>query len=197
MKIWSHSPWRTLGFAGCLLLFAGVLMSSSCAMILGVRDPERLEQNGFLSYLGKSGLEGQEVHVMSPATLDSLKGEAYKPGWERGFRPLQFKCFDAHNRLVSQYSTCEGPLKKLEIFSRFPPLNVFPFDSTLTLERELHMYRPYQVTNPILNAEYTCVVYFASWLGWPGRNFLGKVRQYLSTHGNKQVRVIFVNLAEQ
>ena len=112
-------PMKTLAF---LLVILVLFTFSSCSYILGLKSPTKIDKQFAISYLLKHDIDTSNVIFLKNGYLDTLKYLPFKPNWEPGFRPLQFKIFSKTGNLVSQYSSCEGSLKHTLIKKVFPRL---------------------------------------------------------------------------
>lgn len=152
-----------------------LLMFSSCAAILGIKNPEEKTKTEVMAYLQKHDLDTTNTVFIKPTAFEQLKGQPFKPGWEAGFRPIQCKLFDADGQLVFQYSSCEGSLKNTAIETQFPPRNITAIDSSYRLKDELELI---QTPIPKLeNSQAVAVIYWATYTGIPGRNLIKKVTE--------------------
>jgi hypothetical protein len=97
----------------------------------------------------------------------------FKPDWEAGLRPIQFKIFDKSGKLISHYSSCEGPLKYTNYTEQFPPLNISPLDSSYSLKKE-QVIIDGAITN-IEDYDFTVIIYWATFTGIPGRKLIEKI----------------------
>lgn len=162
------------------LYFVLLTIFSGCASILGIKNPEEKTKTEAISYLLKHGIDTANTVFIKPEAYELLKGQAFKPDWEAGFRPIQCKLFDAEGMLVFQYSSCEGSLKNTAIETQFPPRNISPIDSSYRLQNELELI---QTPLPKLeNAQAVAVIYWATYTGIPGRNLIKKVTENFRKH---------------
>lgn len=182
-----------------LLILIACLTLSSCAFLLGIRIPKELTQKELDDFLIKENIDTSNCFAFHKKAYDSIKQLEYKPGWEKGFKPLQFKAFDKSGNLIAQYASCEGNLKKLELLHTYPPKNIFPFDSTQTLQNDITMYRTYRGEKLVIEQgkyDIIFVVYWGKWLGRPGINLLRDIHEYKKTYKNKNTLILKVNVEE-
>jgi len=157
-----------------------LILFSSCASILGIKNPEEKTKTEVMIYLLKHKIDTANTVFIKPEAYELLKGQPFKPGWEAGFRPIQCKLFDAEGKLVFQYSSCEGSLKNTTIETQFPPRNITAIDSSYRLQDELELI---QTPLPKLeNAPAVAVIYWATYTGIPGRNLIKKVTENFRKH---------------
>ncbi|MCK9450888.1 MAG: hypothetical protein M0Q90_04305 [Bacteroidales bacterium] len=162
------------------LYFVLLTIFSSCASILGIKNPEKKTRTEVLAYLQKHDIDTTNTVFIKPEAFELLKSQPFKPGWEAGFRPIQCKLFDADGQLVFQYSSCEGSLKNTAIETQFPPRNITAIDSSYRLQDELELI---QTTIPKLeNSQAVAVIYWATYTGIPGRNLIKKVTERFKKH---------------
>lgn len=175
------------------------LFFSSCLLLLGIKTPKELPIEDLNNFLLKHRIDTSQCYAFNRISYDSIKKESYKPRWEKGFRPIQFKVFNSSGKLIAQYASCEGFLRKLRILDSYPPINVFPLDSNQTLINDLKMYRDYSGNEiDVSNNDYDLffVVYWATCLGKPSLNMMKEVYKYPKTYPNKRIRIIKVNVEE-
>jgi len=113
------------------IIFLLTILNYGCSFLLGIKSPKQLSEKKIKTFLLKNIKDTSNCFYLRKEAFDSLNKASYKPNWRPGFRPLQFKVFDSNNKLICQYSSCEGSLKKLKILSSYPPKNIFPFDTTI------------------------------------------------------------------
>ncbi|MBI5539610.1 MAG: hypothetical protein HY951_06090 [Bacteroidia bacterium] len=183
-----------------LLLILLLFLNVSCSFILGIKKPELKNEKQLNDFLWKNINDSTMCYYFTKQSFDSIQKLSYKPNWQKGFRPLQFKVFNNYGNLIAQYSSCEGSLHKLKILSEYPPKNIFPLDSTITFINDLKMYRNNNsnVINPSLfnNSDLNIIVYWGTWLGHPGKNLLKKIIAYKKLYNDKKINIIKVNVAE-
>ena len=161
------------------LLFIFLLyVLTSCSAILGVKEPEKISKQKAIKYLNKHKLDTCDIIFLKYNYLDTMKQVAFKPGWEVGFRPIQFKIFNKFGNLIFQYSSCEGPLKNTSIFDTFPPKNISPIDTSYTIENE-QLLTVEKLTIKE-HTDYVAVIYWATYTGIIGRKFLKKINKLLN-----------------
>lgn len=166
-----------------------LIFLSGCASLLGIKTPEEITRQQAVEYLLKHDADTHGVVFLKPGYFDSLRAKPFKPGWEAGLRPIQVKLFDSTGQLVFHYSSCEGSLKNTGIETIFPPRNLSPIDSTYSFSDEEKMMRE-PVT--LSNTAYVAVIYWATYTGLPGRNFLEKTAQAFKSQ-DEQIRILKLN----
>jgi len=123
------------------------------------------------------------VFSLNGRTIDSLRRSPFKPKWEKGFRPLQFKVFNRDQKLISFYASCEGPMKHYKIFDTFPTRSVNFTDTNWTLQMELATFKnlndgeSYNLNKGDRKDMYI-IAYWATWLGYPGKHVINKIKEY-------------------
>lgn len=150
---------------------------TSCSAILGIKEPERISKQRAIEYLYSHKLDTCDIVYLKYNYLDTLQQLSFKPGWEAGFRPIQFKIFNKLGDLIFQYSSCEGPLKNTSIFDTFPPKNISPIDTSYTIENE-QLLTVEKLTIKE-HTDYVAVIYWATYTGIIGRKFLKKINRLL------------------
>lgn len=150
---------------------------TSCSAILGIKEPEGISKQKAIEYLYSHKLDTCDIIYLKYNYLDTLQQLAFKPGWEAGFRPIQFKIFNKFGDLIFQYSSCEGPLKNTSIFDIFPPKNISPIDTSYTIENE-QLLTVEKLTIKE-HTDYVAVIYWATYTGIIGRKFLKKINKIL------------------
>ncbi len=167
-----------------------------CNAMLGLKEPRILSDSEFAKQSQKFNIDTSMHTSLSKEAINQLKTQPYKPNWEVGFRPLQVRMYNGNGSLISQYSTCEGSLKRAGIFNTFPPKNYYPLDSTLTITDELALHRnPPKVKYQ--ENDLTVFVWWASWLGRPMKNLIEETQQYVADHPDKNIAVYYVNVMER
>jgi len=167
-----------------------ILLLNSCSSILGIKSPQKTTKQEVLNYLIKHNIDTSNVIFLHTDYLDTLKKLPFKPNWEPGFRPIQCKIFNSHGKLIFQYSSCEGYLKQTGIYDKFPPNNITPIDTTYTLNDEKIIIK--DSFPKIKNTEYIAIVYWATYTGIPGRNFLKNIEQTLNSK-NENITILKLN----
>lgn len=182
-----------------IILFI-TLLNYRCSLFLGIRSPKQLNENEIKLYLWKNIKDTSYCFYLRKDAFDSLTKVSYKPNWSTGFRPLQFKVFDSNNKLICQYSSCEGSLRKLKILSTYPPKNFFPLDTTIKFYDDLKLYCDSKFSkidiNQFKNTDLNIVVYWAKWMGLPGKNLLKKLKKYQQKHQQYKINLIKINILE-
>lgn len=160
-----------------LIIIALIFLFPSCSTILGVKSPNKITKEVAYNYLIKHNIDTSNVLFLKNNYFDTLRSLPFKPGWEPGLRPIQCKIFSKNGELIFQYSSCEGSLKRTELYEQFPPKNITPIDSTYSLSDEIRMIDNF----PSLNDEkkYITIVYWATFTGLPGRKLIEKMEKNL------------------
>lgn len=183
-----------------LTLIIVISLFSSCKLILGIKDPKELPVEKLTQYQIKNKIDTSNSFVFSKTSFDSIQLLPYKPKWEKGFRPLQYKIFNNKGEIISQYSSCEGSLKKLHILESYPPTNWYYFDSTSTFDRDIAMYRKYdgsRLTIDETKNDLNIIVYWGTWLGKPGKKLIKRLVKYKRQYPAKKIAIYYVNVAEK
>jgi len=81
-------------------------------------------------------------------------------------------------------------LKQTGIYDKFPPNNITPIDTTYTLNDEKIIIK--DSFPKIKNTEYIAIVYWATYTGIPGRNFLKNIEQTLNSK-NENITILKLN----
>ncbi|GIV29378.1 MAG: hypothetical protein KatS3mg028_0444 [Bacteroidia bacterium] len=186
------------------ILIVSLILCYACSdifmMMLGMSEPHPKNIKKLQKYYSSVNSKESLCYYISYSAMDSLSQLPYKPGWSKGFRPIQFKVFDDKGKLICQYASCEGSLEKLKILKSYPPKNAdhFPFDTNYTFHREKTMIRSLCKDNAWSHNSdgITFVVYWGTWLGVPGKKLLKKVYDYASQYSSQSIKIIPVNLAE-
>jgi hypothetical protein len=98
----------------CLLTFTCIIQISCRTTILrltGFRVPKVENKASTFNYLGKLDEDTFDVYALDSSLFQTLKKETFKPGMEKGFRPIQIRTYDRTSEPVMQWTICEGFLK--------------------------------------------------------------------------------------
>lgn len=172
-----------------LIFIAFLFLLNSCSTILGIKSPKKISKQEVLHYLLKHDIDTSNIIYLQENYLDTLKKYPFKPNWEEGFRPIQCKLFDSTGKLIFQYSSCEGYLKQTGIYDKFPPDNITPIDSKYTLSDEKILIKD---SIPKMNkSEYIAIIYWATYTGIPGRNF---IKNIVKTLNSKSENILIMKL---
>ena len=158
----------------CLLFFLPLLFQG-CAALLGIKTPTEISKSTSIDYLLKHNIDTSNVVYLKEHYFDTLRSLPFKPGWEKGLRPIQFKIFNNDGNLIFHYSSCEGPLKYSIFFDQFPPENITPMDFSYNLARENSMIEseiPMEA-----NKDYITIIYWATYTGIPGRRLIKRIEK--------------------
>jgi hypothetical protein len=174
-----------------LIIIPSFLLFISCSTLLGIKSPTKISSEVAITYLKKHSIDTSNIVFTKVKSLDSLTRLAFKPNWEAGFRPVQFKIFNKNGRLISQFSICEGNIKRTGIVTIFPPKNLSPIDTNYTYSLEQNLFiKPY----PLLREyNYICTLYWSTYTGIPGRKLLKNVLKYLNSNQNN-ILILKVNV---
>jgi len=183
------------------ILFGLLILSGGCTFVistvLGIRNPEVKTLQQIQKYGLRHDLGINSIYLMPATVIDSLRETPYKQGWEKGFRPIQFKMFAANGELVSHYASCEGPRKKLGVLDVFPPKNMWPIDTNLTLLVDLKMYLNEDGSavelEDVGDFDYLFLVYWATYTGIPGRKLVSDIDGYVSRFPGMKIKVLKIN----
>lgn len=171
----------------------------SCKMILGLKDPTILTPEKLNTFFLKNEVDTTHTLTFIKEKLDSISKLPYKPEWQPGFKPIQYKAFDTKGNLISQYASCEGSLKKIGLLNTFPPSNKFEFDSSIVFTNEITLYKNYYGEKPNYssqNYDISFIVYWGTWLGAPGKSLIKNIQKYKDRYPDKKIQIIYVNVAE-
>jgi hypothetical protein len=192
-----------------ILIFFVCFNFSSCSVILSkflsISEPKVFPKEKLEKYFKKNKyhLYGKFCYYIDEKTIDSLKNFSYKNGWEKGFRPLQFKVFDSAGKLILQYASCEGNIKKLKILSSYPPMPIryspYLHDTTYTIIKEFSFIK--NICNDTFDFyknhyDLHIVIYWAKWMGKPSVKLVRRITSYKKKFSDKKINIIFVNIAE-
>lgn len=166
-----------------MLGFGLIILSQGCAFLLGIKSPEAISKAEAKDYLIKHKIDTVNTLFLNTNYWDTLRSKPFKPDWQPGLRPIQFKVFNTNGDLVSQYASCEGSLKKTKFFDQFPPKNITPLDSTYTLYDEQKMIENFVPDEG--NNDYTTIIYWATYTGLPGRKLIQKIEKQLKLENIK------------
>jgi hypothetical protein len=153
-----------------------------CSSVLGIKEPTKISKKSTIEYLNKHNISTKNVVFLKDNYFDTLRTLAFKPNWAPGLRPIQFKVFNANGRLISQYSSCEGPLKNTLFKDTFPPINLSPIDTSYTLHEEQRLITDSLKYNK--STDYIVILYWATYTGVIGRRFLIKTEKHFKANGN-------------
>lgn len=161
--------------------------ASSCSFLFGAKEPKIETVASIYKYYNRKHIDTAKVIFLSPTYLDSLKMKSSK-GMEVGFRPIQFRLFAPDGSLAAQHVSCEGFLKQFKVLETFPPTNIMPIDSFLTLENELKMVdigvKPIEP-----KPGFSLFIYSQVWTGKFGTNYLNNLLEYSQKHSITNVYI--------
>lgn len=171
-----------------MILFPMIIVG--CSIIFGIKEPTEISKVSVIEYLNKHNITTNNVVFLKDNYIDTLIASSFKPNWEPGFRPIQFKVFNNNGRLISQYSSCEGPLKNILLNDKFPPKNINPIDTSYTLKNEQRLIEDSILINN--NADYIAIIYWATYTGFFGRRFVIKTEKYFK-YNEKNITIYKLN----
>src|SRR5690349_14408861 len=119
-----------------LIFIIGTLLISGCGLVLnlaGLKMPRIQNAQSIQHYAQSAGLGNDELYAVDSNFIKKMRATPYKPGFKKGFRPMQVKMYDTNQNLVFQYASCEGDSELSVSLSRMPPYNWYCLDSSLTL----------------------------------------------------------------
>ena len=161
--------------------------ASSCAFLFGAKEPKIETVASIYKYYNRKHIDTAKVIFLIPTYLDSLKLQSSK-GMEIGFRPIQFRLFGPDGSIAAQHISCEGFLKQFGVLETFPPTNIMPMDSFLTLEQELKMVdMSAKAIEP--KPGYSLFIYSQVWTGKFGTNYANNLLKYSEKHNIANVYV--------
>ena len=175
-----------------IIVFSIIIVG--CSFVLGIKEPTKISKESAIQYLEKHNISIENVVFLKDNYFDTLQTLAFKPNWELGFRPVQFKVFNSDGRLISQYSSCEGPLKKTLFKDTFPPKNLNPIDTSYTLYEEQRLIEDSLKYNK--STDYIVIIYWATYTGVIGRRFLIKTEKHFEKHfkdNKNQIKIYKLN----
>lgn len=161
--------------------------TSSCAFLFGLRDPQKETVASIYKHYERKHIDTSKVIFIIPTYLDSLKLQSSK-GMEVGFRPIQFRLFAPDGSIAAQHISCEGFLKQFDILETFPPKNLMPVDSFLTLPNELKMV-DMGVKEVKPKPGYSLFIYSQVWTGKFSTNYTKSLLEYSQKHNIANVYV--------
>ena len=161
---------------------------------LGIQNPQPLTDKQVVAYAQAHGWQALPQLRVDSVAHSALRHEVYKPGWEAGFRPIQFLVYSPQGRLVAQYASCEDLLTAKHL-AAFPPAGLQLPDTTRRLSQLLHSCHSVAAAPLAASApgEYTIAVYWISWLGRQSTQLVEQMRQYAAAHPAQKIRVVLVN----
>lgn len=160
-----------------ILLTAIILVFSGCAALMGIKEPKTETTASLYKYYDKHKIDTALVVFMQPIYVDSMTQKSYKPGWDKGFRPLQFMYFDSTGSQALHLASCEGTLKRTKVLEKYPPINNFAIDSSYSVYQELALLdNTAKHINHVSGA--TLVIYSQVYTGWLGRVYVKKLLRY-------------------
>lgn len=180
-----------------LYLFLTLGLGSCQALLqkaLGIREPQPQTDAAVAAYT-RSQYPDYQVYRVDSTAMPALRSSTYKPGWEPGFRPLQFICFSPDGKIVAQWASCEG--QQARTFATFPPRSAFPSDTTKRFADFVKNIKPIRQapTRPgLVPNRYTYLVYCTSWTPRLSRQLLRRVTDYALRHGGQQADVMLVSV---
>jgi len=187
---------RNLHLLCALVLLGG----SSCQPILrsvyGIKQPQLQDKLQITAYAASHNLLTENSYRIDSLAFLSLLKEQYKPGWSRGFRPIQFLCFDQQGKLTAQWASCEKNLTA-NILSSVPPSHLLPPDTTRTLKNLLATCGPLALNGQAIptqqDADYTLVAYWSTWTDKQSLKMIAQLREYIARHPEHKISLLLVN----
>jgi len=181
-----------------LSLFCLTSCTNIIAFVLGINtDYTGATKEQVISYAKRYHYSDNGIYTLTRKATDSLRSNPYKPGWEKGERPIQFKIFDGHGKLITFYASCEGPYAIRNALDSFPTKAVNYTDPNWTLDKEIQTFKSLSDSSPFaLSQQKTdmyIVVYWATYLGSVDRNLVRKLKAYQRKYSGHKIELILVN----
>lgn len=185
-----------------IVLQLPIVFSSCTRMILnltGFKKPKIETRESIESFLNnKCALGIEDTYALDTVLYEKLLTSPFKPGWDKSFRPVQFRIYDKTGSPVVHWSSCEGYLKDLGTFDTVPPRNINTLDSTLNLSEDLSRYFTLDGTPAELKIpegyDFYIVIYFARFAYKLSRETIASVYEYVEKHPELNIKVYKINV---
>jgi len=185
-----------------LSMLLSISFSSCTSMILnlaGFKKPSIETKESIESFLHQNcNLRIDDTYAIDTILYGNLLNSSFKPGWNKGFRPVQIRIYDNSGKPIVHWSTCEGFLKDIGTFETVPPKNLNNLDSTLNLNDDLSRYftlegLPADIAIP-QEYDYYIVIYFARFAYKLSKETLAAVYEYVNKHPELKIKVYKINV---
>jgi hypothetical protein len=188
-----------------IFVFISILFNTSCKSIImriaGVREPQIESKASIYKFLMEMKQDTIDVYALDTTLFERMKGDSFKPGMSKGFRPVQIKVYDKNSSPVMQWSSCEGFLKDLKPFDSVPPKNHNGLNTTLNLEGDLAQYFTMDglpakiVASP--GYDFYILIYFAKFFPKLSKESFHQVDNYKLKHPELKIKTYKINVDVQ
>jgi hypothetical protein len=173
----------------CGLIIVSMVTISCKQVVLkitGISNPKVENKSTIMEFLKKCKGDTSNVYCIDTTLFQKMKTIPFKPGWTKGFRPLQIRVYGETGNPIMQWASCEGFLSQLKLFEEVPPRNVNSLSTELDLQSDLSQYyaldgQPAKLTMKP-GYDYYIIIYFAVWLGKQSKESIKTVTTYVQDH---------------
>ena len=186
---------------GLLFLLLGIL-TTSCQnillMLVGIHKPQIENKTSIQTFLIRSKQDTANLYALNYELFQAFRDQPFKPGWTRGFRPIQIRVYNKIGTPIMHWASCEGYLKQLKTFDTVPPRNQINLDSTINLRNDLNRYyslngTPSNIATP-QGYDYYFVIYFSLSAYRLSKYCFQSVRNYCVKHPEIKIKTYLINV---
>ena len=187
------------------LMISFMILQNSCERtilrVAGLRKPKIENKETIYKFLQKLEEDTTDVYTLDSALFQKLKQETFKPGIEKGFRPIQIRMYDKIGKPVMQWTICEGKLNDLNLFDTIPPKILNGLDTSLCLRNDLKRYftlegNPARIQIPS-DFDYYVLIYFAKYFPKYSKESFAQINRYVLNHPELKFKIYKINVDVQ
>ena len=184
-----------------IFLILQVSCERTILRIAELRMPEIETKESIYKFLKKINEDTNEVYTLDSTLFQQLRKEKFKPGMEKGFRPVQIRMYGKNGEPVMQWASCEGFISDLKIFDSAPPKIFNGIDTSLNVYTDLSRYytldgKPAKIKIPE-NYDYYVLIYFAKYFPKMSKESFSQVNRYIFNHPEIKVKIYKINVDVQ
>jgi len=179
------------------LIISIAFLATSCQTILmgalGIKQPQT-QTNATVQKYASRHFVGHNSFRVDSIAMNTLFHQVYKPNWEPGLRPIQFICFAPDGKIVAQWASCEGNLKRT--LSTYPPKSEFASDSLKKFFDFVQSLSPVLKSDNSLRLherKNTYIVYWAIWTGRQSTKLVNELEDYVIKNGGSKEDIYLIN----
>ncbi len=190
---------KKIAYSIILIIFVMITAcQSTIVRLAGMRQPEIESKSSILEFLHSIKQDTLNVYTLDTIAFRNLQSEPFKPGWEKGFRPVQIRVYDSSGKPVLQWASCEGYLDDLKTFDSVPPKNINGLNPSWTLEKDLSQYFTLNGSRANLSPEpgynYHILVYFAKYFPKFSKQSFRELDRYVSKHPDLKIKIYRIDV---
>jgi len=172
--------------------------TSITALILGInQNYHGATTDQVIAYAKRYKYIGNGLYTLTKEATDSLRSNPYKPGAQKGERPVQCKVFNGNGKLIMFWASCEGPFAIRRALDSFPTRAVNYTDTNWTINKEIKTFREISDNSsfhlPKQKVDMYIIVYWATYLGSVDRKLVRDLKAYKRKHSDHNIEIILVN----